>query len=277
MDSVISKKIIKLKPIGGWKGVLVRKWSDLVFDPVELTKNPSQIFKSENGNITSLKEIKWANGNIPFVVKKTASSTLTKRLINFFRTPKSLKNFKIALLLKQNEIEVAEPVAAFWNSHHENIFISEYIPNSMNLYEVAFGKNTEIVKNFSARKAVIRQVAQILAKLHKEGFWHRDSKAGNFIIYKDDTGYKAKLIDFDGIKPNIFSDGEKKIRTLANLAKSLTRFKSVNITDLYRGFMIYCQAMRIHGVHARLLFNKIERATVALRLLMVLEESKNIK
>jgi len=276
MNSLISKKILKLKSSNGWNGVVARKWSDLVFAPAELIKNSNQIFKSEKGNITLLKQIQGANGSISFAVKKTVGASGIKWLIDYFRTPKSLRNFKLALLLKQNDIEVAEPVVAFWNLK-ENIYVTEYIPNSLNLYEIAFGKNIEIINNFSAKKAVVQKVAEIIAKLHKAGFWHRDSKAGNFIIYKEERDYKVKLIDLDGIKKNFISSGEKQIRTLANLAKTLTRFKTVNLADLYRGFIIYCRAMEFNERQSKELFRKIERATVKLRLLTVLEESKKFK
>ncbi|MCE5340778.1 MAG: lipopolysaccharide heptosyltransferase I [Planctomycetaceae bacterium] len=276
MNSAISRKIIKLNPSNGWKGLTVRKWSDLVFDPVELTKNPSQIFKSDKSSFIVLKQIDGANGKIPFVVKKITVHSVVKRLVDFFRGPRALRNFKLALVLKEKEIETAEPVAVFWNNR-ENIYVTEYIPNSMSLYDVAYGKNSEIFNKLAARKAVIRQVAEIVARLHKAGFWHRDSKAGNFIISKDDDGYDAKLIDLDGIKYNFFGCEEKQIRTLANLSKTLIRFKSVNIADFYRGFVIYCNAMGYAHEQSKTLFRKIEKVTVKMRFLSVLEDAGKFK
>ncbi len=273
MNSEISRKLIKLNLSNGWKGVAVWKWSDLVFDPAELPQNPSQVFKSDkSGNCAVLKQIDGANGKIPFVVKKITVNSEIKKLVDLFRGTKALRNFKFALLLKAKGIEPAEPVAALWNGN-ENIYVTEYIPNSMSLYDVAGGQNSEVLNKLPARKAVIRQIAEIIAKLHKAGFWHRDSKAGNFIISKDDDGYKAKLIDLDGIKYNFFGCEEKQVRTLANLAKSLVRFKTVNLADFYRGFTIYCNAMGIAKAQSKSLFCKIERATVEMRLEMVLEDA----
>ena len=266
-----SQRIIKLKLTQNWNGVANEKWSDLSSNPDELILNPLKIFKGENDNFTILKEIQTKK----VVVKKTANRTGVRGIVDAIRTPKSLRNFKTAQVLKQKNIEVAEPVAAFWHKSLGNIYVTEYIENSLNLYEIAFGKNTEILNSFSSRKAVIKETAELLAKLHKAGLWHRDPKAGNFIVYKDDGNYKIKLIDLDGIKPNIIDSREKRIRTLANLAKTLTRFKTVNFTDFYRGLKIYCDKMEING--ARSLFHKLERTTVAMRLLTVLEESKKFQ
>jgi tRNA A-37 threonylcarbamoyl transferase component Bud32 len=270
--------IVKLELPGNWKGVAAEKWSQFVFEPEKLTQKPDLIFKSENGNITLLKNIEVNGKKIPFVIKKTVNRTGIRALADFARAPKSQRNFYLAVLLKQKDIEVAQPVAALWHKKEGNIYITEYIPNSLNLYEVAFGKNKEILTKFSARKAVIRQVAEILAKLHKANFWHRDSKAGNFIIYKDNNGrYRVKLIDLDGIKQNSTSQEENHIRTLSRLAETLTRFKAVNFTDLYRGFLFYCNAMGISGAEAEKLFRRVERATVTARLLTIISDSYKLK
>lgn len=266
--------IVKLKLPGSWKGVAVEKGSELVFEPDKLTEKPELVFKSENGNITSLKQIGSNGKKISFVIKKTVNRTGIRALADLLRAPKSLRNLYLAVLLKQKGIEVAEPVAALWSRKNGSIYITEYIPNSLSLYDVAFGKDKKILTNFSIRKAVIRQVAEIIAKLHKSNFWHRDSKAGNFIVYKNEKGsYRVKLIDLDGIKQDSTSREENHIRTLSKLAETLTRFKAVNFTDLYRGFLFYCDAMGISDDEAGKLFYKVERATVAIRLLTIVSDS----
>lgn len=265
--------LVDLKLPGGWKGVTTQKWSKLNFEPEKLTQNPDKVFKSENGSITALKKI----GNTPFVIKKTVKRTGIRAVADFLRAPKSLRNFYLAVLLKQKNIEVAEPVAALWHRKYGSIYITEYIPDSLDLYDVAFGRNTEILADFSTRKAVIKQVAQIIAELHNSGFWHRDSKAGNFIVYKDSGIYRAKLIDLDGIKQDSGRRSENHIRTLSKLAETLIRFKTVNFTDLYRGFLIYCDAMNITGPNTKRLLQKVERAAVAARLVTVMSDSYKLK
>ena len=264
---------VNLKLPGLWKGVAVEKWSGLAFEPEKLTQNPDRVFKSENGSITALKKI----GNTPFVIKKTVKRSGIRAVADFFRAPKSLRNFYLAVLLNQKNIEVAAPVAALWHRKYGSIYITEYIPDSLDLYDVAFGKNPEILKNFPIRKAVIRQVAQIVAKLHRSNFWHRDSKAGNFIIYKDSGIYRVKLIDLDGIKQDSGLRQENHIRTLSKLAETLLRFKTVNFTDLYRAFCIYCDEMKIDSSRAKELLRRVERAAVAARLVTIMSDSYKLK
>lgn len=277
MNSDISGNIIELKLSDGWKGLVVRKWSAFGFVPTELTKNPEQIFKSDRfGNCAVLKQIDSGSGKVHFAVKKIIAGSGIKKTVDFFRGAKALRNFKLALALKAKGIETAEPVAAFWNGS-ESIYVTEYIPNSMSLYDVVGGKDSGMFDKFTVRKAVIRQVADVIARFHKAGFWHRDSKAGNFIISKDADGFNARLIDLDGIKYNFFGCQCRQIRTLANLARSLIRFRAVNITDFYRGFVIYCDAMGISRSRYKPLFGQIERATVQMRLQMVLQDAEKFK
>ncbi|MFA5293397.1 MAG: lipopolysaccharide kinase InaA family protein [Phycisphaerae bacterium] len=269
--------IVKLKLAAGWKGVALEQWSDFAFDPEKLTQKPDTIFKSENGNVTALKQIEIKGKKIFFVVKKNVRRTGIRALGDLLRAPKSLRNFYLAVILKQKNIEVAEPVAALWHRKYGSIYITEYIQNSLNLYDIAFGKDKEIIKNFSARKTVIRQVAQVLAKLNKSNFWHRDPKAGNFIIYKDGGIYRVKLIDLDGIKQDSAGRRENHIKTISKLAESLIRFKAVNFADLYRGFLIYCNTMGIDDTETRELFRKVAKITVAARLLTIISDSYKLK
>jgi len=270
--------IAELKLPGGWKGIAADNWSHLVLEPEKLTQKPDVIFKSEGGNITLLKGIESKGRKIAFVIKKNVRRSGIRAIADLLRAPKSQRNFYLAVLLKQKDIEVAEPVAALWHKKEGSIYITEYIPNSLNFYEVAFAKNKEILTKFSARKTVIRQIAEILAKLHKANFWHRDSKAGNFIIYKDKNGsYRVRLIDLDGIKQDSSRRQENHIRTLSRLAETLTRFKTVNFTDLYRGFLYYCRAMAMSNNETKEFFRKVERATAATRLMTIVSDSYELK
>ncbi|MGA2914760.1 MAG: lipopolysaccharide kinase InaA family protein [Sedimentisphaerales bacterium] len=275
--SIFLNPIVELNLPGGWKGEAIEKWSNLVFEPEKLTDKPELVFKLEKGNITAVRKIEFNGKKIAFVVKKTVKPRGLKALAEILRAPKSLRNFYLAILLKQKSIEVAEPVAALWNKKEASLYITEYIPDSLNLYEIVSGKNKEILKNFSMRKSVIRQIAGIIAKLHKANFWHRDPKAGNFILYKDGGIYRVKLVDLDGIKRDSANKPENHIRTLEKLAETLIRYKAVNFTDLYRGFLIYCDAMGINGDETRELFRKVERATVAARLLTTASDSYELK
>ncbi len=273
-----NQKVEGLTLLDGWKGLAVRQWSDFIFTPSQLLQNPAEVFKSEDENITILKQVDRDRKKVSIVIKKSVSRNRLKNFTALFRPPKAVRNFNIARALMAKEIDVAAPIAALWRKNGfqslENIYISEFSPGSLNLYDVAFGKNKEIISNFRIRKNIIQQVAALLAKLHQMWFWHRDSKAGNFIVYKTDDGsYKAKLIDLDGIKFNLFNKQSNRVRTLSKLAETLTRFKTVNFTDLYRGFLLYCDAMQLDAWQSRQLFRQVERATVASRFLTIISDS----
>lgn len=277
MNPAAISTIEKLTLPAGWKGVALEKWSALAFDPEKLTQNPLRVFKSENANITVLKQIEIGGKKTSFVIKKTAKHTGIRAFADLFRAPKSLRNFYLAVLLKQKNIEVAEPVAALWHRKFGTIYITEYIPDSLDLYDVAFGKKPEILADFQIRKTVIKHLAQIIAKLHQLDFWHRDSKAGNFIIYKDNGVYKARLVDLDGIKRDLTHSRRNHIRTLSKLAETLIRFKTINFSDLYRAFCIYCDAMNMTADEAKEFLRRAERMTVAARFVTVMSDSYKLK
>jgi hypothetical protein len=280
--SLYSQNVKGLTLSDGWNGLTVEQWSDFIFQPSRLLENPTTIFKSEDENVTVLKQVEHGGEKVLVVVKKAVCRNRMKNLSALFIPPKAVRNFRVAFDLMDKGIEVAEPIAALWRKKGfqslENIHIAQFSQDSINLYDVAFGKNKEIITNFRVRKDVIRQVAAIIAKLHKSWLWHRDSKAGNFVVYKNvDDSYKVKLIDLDGIKPNLFNKEKYRIRTLSKLAETLSRFKTVNFTDLYRGFLVYCDEMQIDRGQMRQLFDKVERATVALRLLTIISDSYKLK
>ncbi|MDD5135376.1 MAG: lipopolysaccharide kinase InaA family protein, partial [Phycisphaerae bacterium] len=192
MKKNIKNRVLELKLPDDWQGFAVEKWADFAFDPEKLTENPDRVFKLDGQNVTGLKTIDDNGKEVSFVFKKTISGFCAKSAFDFLRDPKSVKNLSLAVELKNRQIDSAEPVAALWRKRRfksiENIYLTEYIPDCMSLYDVAFGKNSQIVSDFSVKKSVITAVAELIASLHKAGYWHRDSKAGNFIVYKNSAG-----------------------------------------------------------------------------------------
>ena len=214
MDSFSKQKIAGLRLSDNWQGLAVEKWSNFAFKPDRLLERPDFVFKSDADNITVLKQIESGGKKISLVVKKTVSCGCLKNLALFFRPPKAVRNLHIAIELKNRKIDVAEPVAALWRKrglqYLENIYITEFCQGSLSLYDVAFGRNKEILSNFRIRKAIIQQIAELIAKLHKSGFWHRDSKRGILLYTKmKRASYRVKLVDLDGIKLNLLQQREK--------------------------------------------------------------------
>jgi tRNA A-37 threonylcarbamoyl transferase component Bud32 len=276
------QKVKGLALLDGWKGLAVQSWSDFFFTPSRLLQNPLEVYKTEGRNITLLKQVEHGGKKVSIVVKKSLCRNRLRNLLALIRPPKAVRNFNLAISLMDKQIDAAAPIAALWRKKGlqelENIQITEFCQASLSLYDVAYGKNKEIIYNLKIRKDVIRQIAFLVAKLHKMRFWHRDSKAGNFIVYKSPDGsYKAKLIDLDGIKLNLFNRQSNRVRTLSKLAESLTRFKTVNVTDFYRGFLFYCDAMQIDGRSSREFFREVQRASVASRLLTIISDSYKFK
>lgn len=283
MKSYIKEKIVKLELANGWQGVAVEKWAKLVIEPDKIAENPEKVFKSDSKCITALKKINCGSKKPLLVFKKTTNKFSGRTLFDFIRGTKAQRNFNLALELNARGIDAALPAAALWRrkafGQSESILLTEYISGSIDLYDIAFGRNQEIIEKFSLRKEVINQIAVIIAKLRKAGYWHRDSKAGNFIVYKNGDGkWQSKLVDLDGIKPNYLYLGKNNVRTLAKLAETLTRFRAVNFTDLYRGYLRCCKELDIYHGERRRFIRKVERMTVAMRITTAVADSyKEVK
>jgi lipopolysaccharide heptosyltransferase I len=188
------------------------------------------------------------------------------------RPGKAIRNFKTALKLLRCGIEGAKPLAAIQQKRYlltiQSIYISEYLENSPNLYAFASGHTGRDV-----RKQLCRQLAVILAELHKNGLWHRDSKATNFIVCKD----KILLVDMDGIKPYLLRRRSRQLRSLWQLAASVMTISAVNRTDYLRTFTTYCNLVGLEIPNRRRVFRKLSSRAKAKHLRSMIKNILIIK
>ncbi len=234
-------------------------WLDCLSEPQSLFEETETILKEENGNLVAVKKLKMDGKQIKVVIKRHRSG---KGLRNFFRSlqpGKAIRNFKTAAKLIDSNIPTAMPLAAICKREkfliRENIYITEYVENSCSLYDFANQKT-----NFKSRRQICRQVAELLASLCKNGLWHRDAKASNFLVCKDnDEQYRVVLVDMDGIKRNIFQRSKKQLRCLWQLAASVMNVPNVNRTDYFRVFRAYCDLTGIEHQQRKQLFYKLAK------------------
>ncbi|MCK5225914.1 MAG: protein kinase, partial [Planctomycetes bacterium] len=234
-------------------------WLDCLSEPQSLFEETETILKEENGNLVAVKKLKMDGKQIKVVIKRHRSG---KGLRNFFRSlqpGKAIRNFKTAAKLIDSNIPTAMPLAAICKREkfliRENIYITEYVENSCSLYDFANQKT-----NFKSRRQICRQVAELLASLCKNGLWHRDAKASNFLVCKDnDEQYRVVLVDMDGIKRNIFRKERNQLRCLWQLAASVMNVPNVNRTDYFRVFRAYCDLTGIEHQQRKQLFYKLAK------------------
>ena len=238
-------------------------WIDCLCQPQSLFEETETILKTQGLNCVAVKKLIIGSKQIKVVIKHHHNE---KGLRNFFRSlqpGKSIRNFKTAIKLINCNIPTAMPLAAIHKRENfltkESIYITEYFENSCSLYDFANEKT-----NFKSRKEVCHQVADLLALLCKNGLWHRDAKASNFLVCKDnDEQYRVVLVDMDGIKRNIFQKSKNQLRCLWQLAASVMNVPCVNRSDYLRVFTAYCDLTDIaHWQRKQLFYQLAKKAKI---------------
>ena len=122
--------------------------------------------------------------------------------------------------------------------------------------------------NYKLKKELSMQIARIFASLHKASLWHRDAKAGNFIVRNNSQNeIKILLIDMDGIKPYRIRRNAVRFVCFVRLATSILWLRAINTTDYLRTFIIYCNLSNLEESKRREIFVDLIRRAVAQRLL----------
>jgi serine/threonine protein kinase len=266
-------KTARIKLPNGWKGRVALElngrsfskndWRRSLSQPQLLFENVEKILKKEGRNCVAVKNFAIADSQFKVVIKRHFPPSNLRRLFYFFRPAKAVRNFKTALKLLGHGIPVAVPFAALYRSRNlfisESIYITGYFKNGSNIYTFASDQLLKIpVEKFELRKQLCQQLAEILASLHHNGLWHRDSKASNFIICRDTTDkYRIFLIDMDGIKRYFLRRRHNRLRSLWRLAASLMPVPDINRTDYLRVFKIYCQLTGLEIAQQRQIYREL--------------------
>jgi serine/threonine protein kinase len=248
-----------------WAGCLSRP--NLLFDDVE------KILKIGGKNCVAVKNLQIRDTQLKVVVKRLDMGPGVRQFFRSFRPGKALRNFKTALNLINCGIAVTTPFAALQQRRNlftkQSIYIAEYFPNSSDLHSFASKRlsSTKPAGRFALKRQLSHQLASLLASLHKNGLWHRDSKASNFVVYKDSHDkYKIVLVDMDGIKRYVLPCRSRQFRSLWQLAASLMSVPFINRTDYWRTFTNYCNLIGLEPSQRRPLFRHLARRAQAKRL-----------
>jgi serine/threonine protein kinase len=167
--------------------------------------------------------------------------------------------------IRQYGMPVAAPLAGLYRRRflccNESIYISEYV-DGVNLHEFLRNPPREMSERNWVFGQLSRQMAEILVTLHGNGLWHRDPKATNFMVCRDDDGeYRLVITDMDGIKPG---RGEsKQMSALWRLAASVMRIAGIRRTDYMRMFRAYCETAGIPQKRRGEIFRELSRRAEA--------------
>lgn len=268
----------RIKLANGWKGRAVLSeasgksfsktdWADCLSQPQLLFKDVEKNLKTEGQNCVAVKNLTVGASQLKVVIKRHYPAGGVRQFFRSFQAGKALRNFKTALKLLRCGIPTVAPFAAIYQRQNllskQSIYIAEYLENSSNLHAFASKMGTQQLSKkqlgrFALKKQLCRQLATILASLHHNGLWHRDSKASNFIVCKDAAGrYRILLVDMDGIKRYFLWRKSRRFRSLWRLAASLMSISVLNRTDYLRAFTTYCNLTGLEASQRRRIFREL--------------------
>ena len=266
-------KTTRIKLANGWKGRVALEiagrnfskndWVHSLSEPQLLFENTEKILKAQGRNCVVVKNLTIAEKPFKVVVKRDFPATNFRQFFRSFQPVKALRNFKTALKLLSCGIPVVFPFAALYRRCNlftkQGIYITKYAERSFNMHDFASNQLSKIsAENFAVKKQLCRQLAIILASLHNNNLWHRDSKATNLIICQDTAGkYKILLADLDGIKRHFLRRKSRQLRSLWRLAASLMPIAGINRTDYLRTFKIYCDLVDLETAQRKENFLKL--------------------
>jgi hypothetical protein len=285
-------KTVLLRLNNGWSGRAVLSapsgrnfsktdWADSLAQPGLLFEDVEKVLKTEDQNCVAVKNLPIGDSQLRVVIKRHHPQAGLCQFFRSFRPGRALRNFKTALKLISFGIPVTAPFAALKKKQslltRQSIYITEYFENSSELYTFATQQLSKIpADRLALKKNLCHQLAVILAALHKNGLWHRDSKASNFIVCKDARSKcRILLTDMDGIKRYFLRRTGRQLRSLWQLAASLMPVSAVNRTDYLRTFTDYCNLLNLELSQRRRIFHELASRARAKRLRNIARDASN--
>ena len=277
-------KTVRLRLENGWNGKVAlyrargdsfstNGWAQCLSSPETLFDDVEKILKIGGQNCVAVKNLKIKNNSVKAVIKRHYSGSGFRRFFRSLRPGRALRNFKTALDLISSGFPVVTPLVALQKKSglltKQSIYISEYFSDSSNLLYFASKTlpSTTRAASLLIKKQLSQQIAAVLASLHKNGLWHRDSKASNFIVYKNaQQKHRILLVDMDGIKRYVLRRRNRQFRSLWHLAASLISVHDIHLTDYWRTFKIYCDLTGIEHSQRRPLFRQLAKRALAKRM-----------
>jgi tRNA A-37 threonylcarbamoyl transferase component Bud32 len=173
------------------------------------------------------------------VVKRFNLRKPANLLKDLFRPSRALRAFRKAYHLETLGLPTPRPLAAaeqrVLRCLLRSYLVTEEVPGARDL-----GRYLARVPRVES--AVVRQLAELVGRLHAEGFSHRDLKETNLLL---DPAGRVYLIDLDGLAFLRRVSDERAAADLARLARAVASFSSVTDADRAAFLRHYCRVRQV--------------------------------
>lgn len=176
------------------------------------------------------------------VLKRFNFRKVESLIKDLFRPSRASRAFQSAYHLELLKIATARPIAAAdrhrWGFLRRSYLLTEEIHGGIDLGAfLRAGREPE--------PTLIQQAARLIAKLHDEGFSHRDLKESNLIIGSDGRIY---VIDLDGLKFLKTVSNHRSATDLERLLRGVNRHPVVTRRHRVLFLLGYCRARKLRTI-----------------------------
>ncbi|MBD8083193.1 lipopolysaccharide kinase InaA family protein [Chryseobacterium caseinilyticum] len=142
-------------------------------------------------------------------------NVINRHVYKYYRKSKAKRSFEYAQLLLSKGFHTPEPVAYienfdFWGVT-SSYYISRQLEDSPTLMEVI------VNQSFPEREKIIREYAQLIFRLHEEGFEFLDNAPGNFIIKNESGRSQFYMVDLNRMSFHQEMNLDKRLKNFARL------------------------------------------------------------
>lgn len=140
---------------------------------------------------------------------------INRHVYKFYRKSKARRSFEYAQMLISKSFHTPKPVAYVENHDFigltSSYYISEQLKDSFPLSDV-LGDHS-----FPDREKILKQYVALIFSLHNEGIEFIDNSPGNFLIKKENGGYKIYLVDLNRMNFYEHIEKDKRLKNFARL------------------------------------------------------------
>jgi tRNA A-37 threonylcarbamoyl transferase component Bud32 len=219
--------------------------ADLLRNPDSFLADAALHFK--NSRVVTVARVRSLSADIPgLVLRRLNYGKLRHRLRDLFRPSRARRALWNGLMLEQAGIATARAWAAaerrVWRWPLSAYLVTEEICAAATLAKL-------VGRNRWPNRTILHRLAHLIARLHDQGFSHRDLKATNILF---DAKLQPFLIDLDGIRRVGKLREQRMAMDLAVLARGTLLMRRVSTISGWRFLKKYCESRQMQGWERRL-------------------------